>query len=259
MNKQKQVYLITRGDDCGLNRSTNEALLDACQKGILKNVSLMANGPAIEEAAKLFAGYDEICFGLHLTFNSEWDQLKWGPIQSREKVPSLVDGNGHFYPTTALLKENHPRLDEAMTEVQSQYDRLRELGFRISYVDEHMQFGLVIEGFTEALDAWCRNEGLFYFRWMDRRLPKHWIGPDRVDNCIETLRVLESGCYTWVGHPAYTNEDMRLLGNGQYPWEEVASDRKWEREMFLNKRIMDYCLEHGIQSIRYDERSKHHL
>lgn len=101
----RPVYLITRADDCGSNATANRAIMKTCDQGIVKNVSRMACCHAIEEAARLFAGRDDICFGLHGTLNAEWDNVKWGPIMPTERVPSLVDERGHFWRHPRLMKE----------------------------------------------------------------------------------------------------------------------------------------------------------
>ena len=79
------IYLYTRGDDCGSSHSANRAILEACETGILKNVSFMLPAPYIEEAAQMFSGRNEFCFGLHVTMNAEWDSLKWGPVSDPHK------------------------------------------------------------------------------------------------------------------------------------------------------------------------------
>ena len=51
-----RIHLITRGDDLGTNHSANAAIREAFQSGILRNASLMACCPAVEEAAEMLAG-----------------------------------------------------------------------------------------------------------------------------------------------------------------------------------------------------------
>ncbi len=93
------VRLITRGDDLGCARSLNRAVKECYQKGILKNCSVLAAAPYIEEAAKLLAGTKGLCFGLHCDLTSEWDNVKWGPVAPREQVPSLLDSKGYLHQT----------------------------------------------------------------------------------------------------------------------------------------------------------------
>ena len=117
------VYLITRGDDCGSSHSANRAIMEAYRRGVLKNVSVMVVCPAILEAAEMFAGESDICCGLHVTMNAEWDSISWGPVLPPQRVPSLVDSRGVFFQTTKALYENKPFLDEIMLEIQAQLDK----------------------------------------------------------------------------------------------------------------------------------------
>jgi predicted glycoside hydrolase/deacetylase ChbG (UPF0249 family) len=80
--------LITRGDDLGCARSLNRAMKECYEKGILKNCSLLAATPYIEEAAMMLARAKGLCFGLHCDLTSEWDNVRWKPVASPEKVPS---------------------------------------------------------------------------------------------------------------------------------------------------------------------------
>jgi predicted glycoside hydrolase/deacetylase ChbG (UPF0249 family) len=42
------------------------------------------------------ADHPEIPFGVHLTVISDWVDYRWGPVTSKEKVPSLLDEAGYF-------------------------------------------------------------------------------------------------------------------------------------------------------------------
>ena len=45
--------LITRADDFGSSHSANQAIYEVSKKGIVKNVSVMACAPYLEEAAEM--------------------------------------------------------------------------------------------------------------------------------------------------------------------------------------------------------------
>ena len=45
--------LITRADDFGSSHSANQAIYEVSKKGIVKNVSVMACAPYLEEAAEI--------------------------------------------------------------------------------------------------------------------------------------------------------------------------------------------------------------
>src|SRR5262245_50950923 len=99
-NAMSPVRLITRCDDAGGCESANAAILEAANASAAKNVSIMACGSAFDEAVRLFGGREDVCLGLHVTLNAEWDGPKWGPVAPPEKVPSLLDpGTPYFTPT----------------------------------------------------------------------------------------------------------------------------------------------------------------
>ena len=49
------------------------------------------------EAVQMLKENPGLDVGVHLTLNSEWENIKWGPLTN---APSLVDANGHFFPMT---------------------------------------------------------------------------------------------------------------------------------------------------------------
>jgi hypothetical protein len=251
---EKQIRLITRGDDCGSNKTANQAILEAVERGILKNVSLMAVCEAIEDAAVLFAGRKDVCFGIHSTITAEWDHVRWGSILPASQVASLVDHRGHFFQTVEELGKNVPKLEEVMAELQAQLELLRKLGFHITYADEHMGFRSVIQDFDVTFDQWCKREGLINYHPFLNRLPHgdKSVG-DPVDHFIRDLSLADSGQYLIVGHPAYDNEEMRLLGHDGYSGEQVAVGRHWERLIYTDSRVINFFQNGSVVPIRYDE------
>lgn len=250
----KLIRLYTRGDDCGSSQSANKAILEACETGILKNVSFMMPAPYIEEAAQMFSGHKELCFGLHVTMNSEWDSLKWGPISESYKVSSLIDNkNGFLFQTTKQLKENNPKLDEIMLETEAQLDKATRLGLDIKYAEMHMAFGWVADGLNDAFNSWCNQKGIINSIPLGERLPKVEYNGNPVEMLIEQLKIAKPGYYTLIGHPAYDNEEMRDLGHEGFPGHTVALSREWERRIFCDKQVVDYCEQNGVIPLRYDE------
>jgi predicted glycoside hydrolase/deacetylase ChbG (UPF0249 family) len=250
------LRLITRGDDLGCNHTANVAIRDAYQQGILRNTSLMAPAPAIEEAALLLANEAGLCCGLHCTITAEWDRLRWGPVLTPEEVPSLVDAHGHFFQTTRAVAEHGPLLDEIMAELAAQLERARALGFHVRYADTHMGFSWVVDGLREAIDAWCTREGILNAHHYGRRLPTLDAAQESVDpieQFIARLRAAPAGQYLIVGHPAYDTPEMHELGHEGSPGDRVAVERDLQRRLFMDPRVVAYCREHDVVPTRYDE------
>ncbi|MDX2039925.1 MAG: ChbG/HpnK family deacetylase [Acidobacteriota bacterium] len=254
-----KVRLITRGDDLGCTRSLNRATLECFKKGILKNVSVLAATPFVEEAAKMMAKEKGICFGLHCDLTSEWDNVKWGSVAPRKKVPSLLDGKGYLYQTNDGVRAN-AKADEALIELQAQLDKARKLGFDIRYADTHMGTVNVVPGLAEKFGEWCRQNRLIDTRRIGGRLKLPNASPadrkhpgDYVADVMNALKAATDGEYLIVGHLAFNDAEIRNLGHPGYPGEAVAHNLNWERLAYVDPRMVKFVRESGVQTIRYDE------
>ncbi len=152
------MQVIFRADDAGSSEGANQAIAETVIHGPVRNVSLMAPGPALSHAYEILAPL-QTSFGLHVTLNSEWQSMKWGPVLPRERVASLVGPDGRFTPNPSVLQSQGFSVAEAIAEVAAQLTKLRTFGFEIEYLDEHMGVGW-IAGLADALGRFCDAEGL---------------------------------------------------------------------------------------------------
>ena len=252
------IRLVTRADDAGSFVSANKAIRAAFERGILRNTSVLATGPALEDAAERLLPPSGkgggLCFGLHATVTAEWEEPRWGPVLPREQVPTILDEDGMLHRQTAPLHEKDASPKEMLAEVAAQLERLRSLGFDVKYVDTHMGFAW-LQGMEEGVPDLARREGLIYRPPVDR-LPKvegMSDSGDRASGLLAALGRAESGTYLVVGHPAFDDEEMRKVhGSGHEPGE-IARARDAERLMFMREDVVKYCGESGVLPIRYDE------
>lgn len=260
-----RVRVILRGDDCGGSHSANHAIWEACEAGTIRNVSVMAVGATIAEATEMFTMRQDICIGLHVTMNSEWSHFKWKPILSSEQVPSLVDKDGYFLPSPALMQGREGLLEQVILETKAQLDKLRGLGFKVSYADEHMFFGFWVEGFHEWFEKWCQDEGIINFHRFNHPLPVIYSEGlhststveerllDQLQVHFQSLDSAVNGIYTSIFHPGYDNEEMRCFGNEDVAGADIAVERNLDRLMLTDPRLLDYYNSNRIRNIRYDE------
>src|ERR1043165_8928514 len=75
--------------------------------------------------------------GLHLTLTSEWINLRWGPVSSRDRVSSLLDKDGYFY-LTETDAAAHADPKQVEMEIMAQIERARALGIQPTHLDSHM-------------------------------------------------------------------------------------------------------------------------
>ena len=121
------MKLIIRGDDAGGTVSANVAVEQCVRGGVLRNVSVMACGPAIDDAAARLTSYPDVCVGLHVTLSSEFVVPRYRPVLPPERVPSLVGPDGCFLPAPMDLHQRGFSLDDAVAEVVAQLSRARSL------------------------------------------------------------------------------------------------------------------------------------
>ena len=123
--------LIVTADDLGSSHAANVGVYEALRDGLATSASLMVPAPWAREAASRYRGED---VGVHLTLNSEYDLVRWGPIT---QAPSLLDGEGGF-PRTADDLAEHADIDEVRRECRAQLERAIYWGFDVSHVSSHL-------------------------------------------------------------------------------------------------------------------------
>ena len=243
----KNIRFITRADDLGSSYSANQAIEQVIDAGFIKNVSIMACGPSIEDAAQRLVHRKDVCFGMHISLNAEWDLVKWGPVLPPEKCKGLVDENGYFLPHPAMFEETNPSVEVIMREVDAQLERLHKLGFSISYIDSHMFPERYVEGLSDALGDFAKRKGLldhmYYYR----------LPPTGLTLCnVKNTDQLPEGQYLAISHPSLDTQEMRMTGNASESGTHVAAARSKETKLLTDKAYIDSL---GIQSIRYTEAS----
>ncbi|WP_170176775.1 polysaccharide deacetylase family protein [Litorilituus sediminis] len=135
--KAQDKLLILHADDVGLNASTNSAVKAAFENGYINSASIMVPAPKFVDYASYAKQNPQFDLGIHLTFTSEWPQMRWGGVLSKKEIPSLLNEQGYFYANTADFVK-HAKLDEVEKEITAQIERALEAGIKPSHIDTHM-------------------------------------------------------------------------------------------------------------------------
>jgi chitin disaccharide deacetylase len=216
------VRVVTRGDDAGAGVAANRAMEQAAREGVLRNASILACGPALEDAARRLRDIPGLCIGLHLALASEWDRLTWAPLS---RHPLLTDGRGCLPQNPSLLPRTSEAIAAMLTEADAQLAALRTVGLEPTYMDEHMATSdWAVPELKEPLETWAKERNL---PW-----PRLYSVPG--DGPLSTrLKTCPDGDYLWVNHPSFPEDDALQMGNADYPLEEILNERDEDRRLWL--------------------------
>ncbi len=129
--------LIVHADDIGLAQSVNTATIRAFEKGGITSGSVMVPCPWFPDFAEYFKAHSDLDVGIHITLTAEWQTYKWAGVSPSDKIPSLLDENGFFYPSVEAVGLNADP-GEAELEIRAQIDRAIAFGIKPTHLDTHM-------------------------------------------------------------------------------------------------------------------------
>jgi predicted glycoside hydrolase/deacetylase ChbG (UPF0249 family) len=128
--------LILNADDFGLTRGINRAVIELHRAGVLTSTTLMATGPAFDDAAALALANPGLGVGCHLVFTDGM------PISHPDSIPTLLGADGKtFRPSlidfaVAVLR-GIVRVSDIARETQAQIQKLQRAGLDVTHVDTH--------------------------------------------------------------------------------------------------------------------------
>jgi predicted glycoside hydrolase/deacetylase ChbG (UPF0249 family) len=129
--------LIIHADDLAVAHSEDVASFDALDRGAATSASIMVPCPWLTEVAVYSKAHPDADLGLHLTLTSEWKTYRWGPVASKDKVPSLLDADGYLWPETEPAVQSI-KAEEAEREIRAQIEKAMSMGIHPTHVDSHM-------------------------------------------------------------------------------------------------------------------------
>jgi predicted glycoside hydrolase/deacetylase ChbG (UPF0249 family) len=128
--------VIVHGDDMGEWHAVNAASIRALESGAINSGVMMVPCSWFPEMAAWAKAHPDADLGLHLTMTSERTNYRWGPVASRQLVPSLLDPQGYL---RLIQVEAAREIDarEAEIEVRAQVERALSFGLKPSHLDSH--------------------------------------------------------------------------------------------------------------------------
>lgn len=141
--------LIVNADDLGWTAGVNRGIGEAHRNGIVTSTSLLANGSAFEDAAKVARELPGLGVGVHLNLSDGRPTARAG------EVKSLLNESGVFAggPESLLLRLTTRSLNpkEVETEWNAQIEKVRAAGIRPTHLDGHKHVQMLPGLFELAL------------------------------------------------------------------------------------------------------------
>ena len=119
--------LIIHADDLAVAHSEDAASFDALERQAATSASIMVPCPWLTEVAAWAKAHPDADLGLHLTVTSEWKTYRWGPVESKDKVSSLLDADGYLWPDNDPATKNI-KAEDAEREIRTQIQKAMAMG-----------------------------------------------------------------------------------------------------------------------------------
>ena len=127
--------LILNADDFGLTRGVNQGIIRAHRDGILTSATLMAAGPAFDDAVSLARANPQLGVGCHLVLTGG------APVAPCREIPSLVGGARRLPESLGILLARislgKVRAEDLERELRAQIEKIRRAGIEPTHVDTH--------------------------------------------------------------------------------------------------------------------------
>ncbi|MEO2029682.1 MAG: ChbG/HpnK family deacetylase, partial [Fuerstiella sp.] len=204
---------------------------------------------------------------------------RWGPVASRDSVPSLVDKDGYLWDNTSQVAAN-VRAEEVEIELRAQIDRAKAFGVPLSHLDTHM--GALISR-PDLVEVYARlgieyDLPILFLRNVDETTAKaypalkeaaagivkaldakglpvldslaQFYGGDthaqRQARYYETIRNLKPGVCELIIHCGIENEELRAITNS-------ASRRDGDRRIFTSEQTRQLLKEQNVTLLTWKQ------
>ncbi len=130
--------LIVNADDFGISRSVNQGIIESHINGIVTSTSILANGPAFDDALKHIHSNSKLGIGIHLNV------LRGKPVLSSSDLPNIT--NQKYFKlkfNSVLFKLNKRLLKEIELEYRAQIEKVLKHNIDVTHLDSEKHHHLM--------------------------------------------------------------------------------------------------------------------
>ena len=205
--------LIVNADDFGLTPGINQAIAELHTAGVLTSATLMANGPAFADAARIARTLPTLGVGAHIVLTDGT------PISDPSTIPTLLGSDRRTLRPTltaflAALLTGRIHEDDIYREALAQIQKLQAAGINPTHLDTHKHTHIFPQVLRAILRA-ARGTGIpalrypFEPRWSATLCAAATPNPRRLE--VRALGLLEPRFRaTLADHPTLHTPDATL-------------------------------------------------
>ena len=264
--------LVIHADDFGGGHSINRATSEALEKGYITSASILVPCPWFPEALEFAKAHPDADLGIHQALNSEWVEYRWGPISSKDQVPSLLDADGYLPLDTPEVAKN-AKPEEVERELRAQVDRAQKMGVHITHLDSHMA---ALFGSPDLYNVYLKMGHSYGVpileEWEGTHGPAVKPPPDEmlvqkvisIDPGVpaekwtawyeDQLKPLGPGVYQIIVHLAFDDEEMRGIAKDHPDWG--AAWRQHDFDMVKSAEFHQFLKNQGFTLVGWKDLAK---
>jgi predicted glycoside hydrolase/deacetylase ChbG (UPF0249 family) len=265
--------LIIHADDFGAGHSVNRATSEALEKGYITSSSILVPCPWFPEVVEWAKAHPDADLGIHQALTSEWANYRWGPVTSKDQVPSLLDASGYLPLDTPPVAKN-AKMNEVERELRAQIDRAQAMGIHLTHLDSHMAALFDTTDLYQVylkmghhynlpiLEEWEGVHGPLGVKPpADEMLVQKVISIDPgtpADKWVawyeDQLKPLGPGVYEIIVHLAFDDDEMRGMAANHPDWG--AAWRQHDFDMVKSAEFHQFLKDNGFTLVGWKDLAK---
>jgi predicted glycoside hydrolase/deacetylase ChbG (UPF0249 family) len=172
-------------------------------------------------------------------------------------VPSLVDGNGHFYASEAEFAAATVDLAEVEMELRAQIERALRAGLRVDYLDYHMLTAVSTPELRAIVERLANEYHLGLSRYFGEASVSIWDADpqDKLSSLLDHVHNAQPGLNLLVIHLGMETREMSAmvdLNNASDPYR-VAIHRQAELDAITSPAFRVAIAEASIELLTYKD------
>jgi predicted glycoside hydrolase/deacetylase ChbG (UPF0249 family) len=201
----KRLRVILHADDLGISTHVNDAIFSLMDERKITSASLLANGPAFEDAVSRSRYFPQCSFGAHLNIT------EFGPLRTCAALGPLLSPVGEFkhFPVPTIPQNALKRA--ILQEWSAQVQRIQQAGVEITHIDSHHHTHTLL-ALLPVVKQLCTMHGIHRARIRQTFAAKPFISRWRIDNYLYNWKLRQTcSCVDEFGpFAAFATCELRL-------------------------------------------------